>query len=337
MATARLAPGTVLVTVPGRGLAVRTPDGTFLRVDTGAVDAQALVDHLTTGRPDVPGLGPLVTAFEDAGYARRADDTPPPLHGRTVVVLGDPELTGPLTRCVRDAGATVRTDLAEIDTPAPGAPVSGTGAPACGADTPVSGHDLASGTRTPVPGTGTPVPGAGTPVSRAGAPVPGRTPVSGAPALGAGIGAPGRTAVVWCLDRPGDAALWQEADRLPARGIAWLRCHREGAHAWLEPLACAPGDVTSAHVRLRRLAATPAHRELAAYWAGHRTPDRTPAHTEASAALTAALLTGDLIAWANGAPLSVRRRLRRIDLRDLTVTEHPVLPVPDVAPLDAPR
>ncbi|CAM5641666.1 hypothetical protein SCALM49S_04823 [Streptomyces californicus] len=33
------------------------------------------------------------------------------------------------------------------------------------------------------------------------------------------------------------------------------------------------------------------------------------------------------------AGLPPRRRLRRIDLRDLTVTEHPALPVPDVAPL----
>lgn len=121
----------------------------------------------------------------------------------------------------------------------------------------------------------------------------------------------------------------------------------------IEPLAAAPGDVTSRHIRLRRLAATPAHRELAAYWAGHRTPDTGPHPTEASAALIAALLTADLIAWAEAeaeagevegaavgtiraAVLPVRRRLRRIDLRDLTLTEHPVLPVPDVAPLPAP-
>ncbi|MEU3265495.1 hypothetical protein [Streptomyces bacillaris] len=149
------------------------------------------------------------------------------------------------------------------------------------------------------------------------------------------------TAVVWCLDSPVTEGLWADADRLPARHTAWLRCHREGAHAWIEPLACAPGDVTSAHVRLRRLAATAAHRELAAYWTGHRTPDTGPHPTEASAALIAALLTADLIAWAGdgsgrGTALPARRRLRRIDLRDLTVTEHPVLPVPDVAPLPAP-
>ncbi|MFD3488442.1 hypothetical protein [Streptomyces sp. NPDC058665] len=149
------------------------------------------------------------------------------------------------------------------------------------------------------------------------------------------------TAVVWCLDSPVPTGLWDEADRLPGLGVGWLRCHREGAHSWIEPAASAPGDVTSAHVRLRRLAATPAHRELAAYWAGHRTPDTGPHPTEASAALIAALLTADLAGWAAGerhpaSRLPARRGLRRLDLRDLTLTEHPVLPVPEVAPMPAP-
>ncbi|MFD6798157.1 hypothetical protein [Streptomyces cyaneofuscatus] len=167
----------------------------------------------------------------------------------------------------------------------------------------------------------------------------------------AGLAGRRDTAVVWCLDSPVPEGLWDEADRLPARHTAWLRCHREGAHTWTEPLASAPGDVTAAHVRLRRLAATAAHRELAAYWAGHRTPDTGPHPSEPAAALIAALLTADLIAWASGEPrrgeprsgeprkgarLPADRRLRRIDLRDLTVTEHPVLPVPEVAPLPAP-
>ncbi|MFJ9637680.1 hypothetical protein [Streptomyces sp. NPDC101178] len=157
----------------------------------------------------------------------------------------------------------------------------------------------------------------------------------------AGLAGERDTAVVWCLDSPVPTGLWDTADRLPDRHTAWLRCHREGAHAWIEPLASAPGDVTSAHVRLRRLAATAAHGELAAYWAGHRTPDTGPHPTEPSAALIAALLTADLIAWAAGEPhqapgLPPGRRLRRIDLRHLTVTEHPVLPVPEVAPLPVP-
>ncbi|MER7489974.1 hypothetical protein ABTY20_29625 [Streptomyces sp. NPDC126497] len=144
------------------------------------------------------------------------------------------------------------------------------------------------------------------------------------------------SAVVWCLDGPVPDGLWDAADRLPEHGVAWLRCHREGRQAYVEPVAAAPGDVTSAHVRSRRLAATPAHRELAAYWSGPRTsgaPVRLPVP---AAALLAALLADDLSRWATGAPdtagLPARRRLRHVDLRTLTVTEHPVLPVPDVAP-----
>jgi hypothetical protein len=143
-------------------------------------------------------------------------------------------------------------------------------------------------------------------------------------------------AVVWCLDGPVPDGLWDAADRLPGHGVAWLRCHREGRQAYVEPPAVAPGDVTSAHVRARRLAATPAHRELAAYWAGPRTTGAPSDATGPAAALIAALLADDLSRWATDAPdttgLPARRRLRRVDLGTLTVTEHPVLPVPDVAP-----
>jgi hypothetical protein len=142
-------------------------------------------------------------------------------------------------------------------------------------------------------------------------------------------------AVVWCLDGPVPDGLWDAADRLPGQRVAWLRCHREGLQAYVEPLAADPGDVTSAHIRARRLAATPAHRELAAYWAGPRTGGAPAGLTPAAAGLITALLADDLTRWATGAPeqgrLPARRRLRRVDLRSLTVTEHPVLPVPDVA------
>ncbi|WP_336319985.1 hypothetical protein [Streptomyces lavendofoliae] len=165
-----------------------------------------------------------------------------------------------------------------------------------------------------------------------------------APAATAPEGAPARTedlldgdpaAVVWCLDGPVPEGLWEAADRLPERGVAWLRCHREGWQAYVEPLAATPGDVTAAHVRARRLAATPAHRELAAYWRGPRTSGAPVRLTVPAAALLAALLADDLSRWAMGATgtagLPARRRLRHVDLRTLTVTEHPVLPVPAVA------
>ncbi|MET8879170.1 hypothetical protein [Streptomyces rubiginosohelvolus] len=301
MTRSRLAPGTGIVTVPGAAPVLRTSGGEFLRIDTGGVTGEALVRRLA-GEEDPGGepsgeepltaeLARLVEAFEAGGHAV---SVPPraPLAGRTVHVLGDPVLTGPVARCAGAEGAEVRR---------------------------ITPNDVAEVARE-------------TPDHRT----------------------EGRVAVVWCLDSPVPEGLWDTADRLPGRRIAWLRCHREGSHSWIEPLAAAPGDVTSRHVRLRRLAATPAHRELAAYWAGHRTPDTGPHPTDASAALIAALLTADLIAWAEAeaeaeaagagaggtgrqpSGLPARRRLRRIDLRDLTFTEHAVLPVPDVAPLPAP-
>ncbi|MFE5999406.1 hypothetical protein ACFQ6C_21440 [Streptomyces sp. NPDC056454] len=273
MNRSRLAPGAGIVTVPGGRPVIRTSDGEFLRIDTGRVGTEELVGRLAPGEGasvESAELDDLVTAFEEAGHAV-TEPRRPPLTGRTVHLLGDSVLTGPLSRFAAAEGAEVRPATAD-------------------------GVAALAGERD--------------------------------------------TAVVWCLDSPVPEGLWDAADRLPAGHTAWLRCHREGAHAWIEPLASAPGDVTAAHVRLRRLAATAAHRELAAYWAGHRTPDTGPHPTQASAALIAALLTADLIAWANGEPprgatLPARRRLRRVDLRDLTVTEHPALPVPEVAPLPA--
>ncbi|MCK7622497.1 hypothetical protein MUU72_05130 [Streptomyces sp. RS10V-4] len=272
----QLLPGVSLVTTPGRGLAVRTAEGEFLRVDTARTAPERLIGALT-GQPEPavpdPRLDALLRAFEDAGHAGTdPPERPGRLAGRTVLLLGDPALTTPLGRLVRAEGGTAR---------------------------PIGAEEIAR--------------------------------------LPHGTHRPDTTAVVWCLTSPVPEGLWDDADLLPRHRTAWLRCHREGAQVWLEPLADRPGDVTSGHVRLRRLAATPAYRELAAYWAGHRTPDSGPPVTAAAAALIAALLTADLLAWAAGTPgrgpLPVRRRLRRLDLRDLTVTGHPVLPVPEVAPL----
>ncbi|MER5767161.1 hypothetical protein [Streptomyces sp. NPDC001985] len=265
----RLAPGVALLSVPGRGLAVRTPEGEFLRVDTGGVSEAALLaalDGAPAGRD--PGAARLTAAFAAAGYL--AGDGAPDrggLSGHRVHLVGDPVLTEPLARQVRSEGGEIR-------------------------------H---LGPDSPLPGPPGPPPG------------------------------DGRTAVVWCLDGPVPPGLWDEADLLPSRGIAWLRCHREGALVHVEPLAAAPGDVTSAHLRLRRLAATPAHRELAAYWAGPRAESPAPAHTPASAALTAGLLTADLLAWA-ASPHTPHRHLRLLTLPRLALTTHPVLPVPPTDP-----
>ncbi|MFE8964047.1 hypothetical protein [Streptomyces iakyrus] len=275
MSHSRLVPGAEVVAVPGRGLAVRTPEGDFLTVRTGDADERLLLSRLTgdetTTRADTE-LDRVVRGFEQAGFL--ADGIPPaewPADRRHIRLIGDPVLTGPLAGHLTALGADPRT------------------APA-GTTSPADLDDL----------------------------------LATAPA-----------AVVWCLDGPVPDRLWDAADRLPEHGVAWLRCHREGWQAYVEPVAADPGDVTSAHIRSRRLAATPAHRELAAYWTGPRTLGAPVRLAVPAAALLAGLLADDLTRWATSAPdtagLPARRRLRRVDLRTLTVTEHPVLPVPDVA------
>lgn len=148
------------------------------------------------------------------------------------------------------------------------------------------------------------------------------------------LGAP--AAVVWCLNSPAGQEVWRAADTLPQRGVAWARCHREGWQLWIEPLSVEPGDTTSAQLRARRLAATPAHRELAEYWGESRHQGHPVPLTPAAASVAAGLLADDLSAWATDAPpqahgLPSRRRLRCLDLRHLSLSEHPVLPVPPVA------
>ncbi|MFI8891320.1 hypothetical protein [Streptomyces paradoxus] len=275
MSHSRLVPGAEVVAVPGRGLAVRTPEGEFLTVRTGDADERLLLSRLTgdgtTPRADTE-LDRVVRGFEQAGFL--ADGIPPaewPADRRRIRLIGDPVLTAPLAAHLTALGADPHT--------APAVTTS-----------PVGVDDL----------------------------------LATAPA-----------AVVWCVDGPVPDGLWDAADRLPEHGVAWLRCHREGWQAYVEPVAAAPGDVTSAHIRARRLAATPAYRELAAYWSGPRTLGTPVRLAVPAATLLAALLADDLSRWATAAPgtagLPARRRLRRVDLRTLTVTEHPVLPVPDVA------
>ncbi|MFI2511082.1 hypothetical protein [Streptomyces sp. NPDC018972] len=279
MPRSRLVPGAEVVAVPGRGLAVRTPEGEFFGVRTGDADEDALLSRLTEGTtaPVDEELERVVGAFEEIGCL--AEGPWPslwPAARRDIRILGDPVLTEPFAAQLAALGARPRT----------------TSAVTASDGSPVGIEDLLDGNP---------------------------------------------SAVVWCLDGPVPDGWWVAADRLPEHGVAWLRCHREGRQAYVEPVAAAPGDVTSAHVRSRRLAATPAHRELAAYWSGPRTSGAPVRLSAPAATLLTALLADDLNRWATDAPapagLPAGRRLRRVDLRTLTVAEHPVPPVPGVAPM----
>ncbi|MDT0610431.1 hypothetical protein [Streptomyces lancefieldiae] len=279
MSHSRLAPGAEVVAVPGRGLAVRTPEGEFLSVRTGGADEDVLLSLLTglTTTPVDEEVARVVAAFEKAGYlAEQPLRAQWPVARRDIRLLGDPVLTEPLAVQLAALGARPFT----------------TRAVTASDSSPGGIEDLLDGNP---------------------------------------------SAVVWCLDGPVPDGLWDNADGLPEHDVAWLRCHREGWQAYVEPVAAAPGDVTSAHVRSRRLAATPAHRELAAYWSGPRTTGTPVRLAPPAATLLAALLADSLHRWATDAPdvagIPARRRLRCVDLRTLIVTEHPVLPVPDVAPM----
>ncbi|MFF9145979.1 hypothetical protein ACF1BN_14085 [Streptomyces sp. NPDC014861] len=295
MSRSRLVPGVEVVAVPGRGLAVRTSDGEFLSVRTpGGADEDVTL--------------PLCSLLSGAGAGAGV--------GVGTAVPPDEELTR-VVRAFEEAGYLADEPPPPSAWPADRRDIRLLGTPAV--TRPLAEQLAALGAE---PRT--------TPVT-----APEASPTSVSPYAIEELLDGDPAAVVWCLDGPVPEGLWDAADRLPERGTAWLRCHREGWQAYVEPLAAAPGDVTSAHVRARRLAATPAHRELAAYWSGPRTAGAPVRLTVPAAALLAALLADDLAQWATGAPgtagIPARRRLRQVDLRTLTVTEHPVLPVPPVA------
>ncbi|MGW4726099.1 hypothetical protein [Streptomyces sp. NPDC004291] len=318
MSRSRLAPGVEVVDVPGRGLAVRTADGEFLSVRAREADGDALLSVLAGADPAPPeGLPDDPSAGQSEGPSEG------PSEGQSAAPLEGPSEDSPEGGLRRLVAAFEKAGYLAAEPRSPQIPrwpakrrdVRLLGAPAL--TRPLAALLTALGAE------------------------PRTTPAVSAP-----DGAVGRiedllegnpAAVVWCLDGPVPDGLWDAADRLPEHGVAWLRCHREGWQAYIEPLAVAPGDVTSAHVRARRLAASPAHRELAAYWNGPRTSGEPVRLTVPAAALLAALLADDLGRWATGSPdtagFPARRRLRHVDLRTSCVTEHPVLPVPAVAPM----
>nr|BFE85332.1 hypothetical protein GCM10020093_079330 [Planobispora longispora] len=150
----------------------------------------------------------------------------------------------------------------------------------------------------------------------------------------------GYAAVTWCCDGHPPAE-WTSLDALlTRRGIAWQRCSVEGATIVVEPVALGPDDVTHADVRARRLAASESPEHLLAYWtASGEERRRGPSPIgPAQAAFVAAVLAADLadqVARADGAgrrAVTGARRLRLVDSVELTVTDHPILPLPPSSP-----
>ncbi|MEU2591693.1 hypothetical protein ABZ630_12820, partial [Streptomyces albidoflavus] len=110
MTSSRLAPGAGIVTVPGGRPAVRTAEGEFLHLDTGTADLAALTRHLVGGEAASDAeVARVAAAFEREGHAvRPGPDEGGALTGRTVLVLGDARLTGPLARYAAAEGARTR-------------------------------------------------------------------------------------------------------------------------------------------------------------------------------------------------------------------------------------
>ncbi|GGE78607.1 hypothetical protein [Nesterenkonia cremea] len=118
--------------------------------------------------------------------------------------------------------------------------------------------------------------------------------------------------------------------------------HAEGAQWYLHPLRLAPEDPTPEQVLRRRLAATPAHQALNAWWrlagVGTAAPPEEVLHR---VNLAPSPLDATVVAWHAAQVITNwladpdssltarwRRRLSIVDTVTLQVTEHPVLPHP---------
>ncbi|PRA82460.1 hypothetical protein [Microbacterium sp. MYb66] len=133
--------------------------------------------------------------------------------------------------------------------------------------------------------------------------------------------------VAYAEDAPGRRR-WSELDRLPGRGIAWLRVHREGEIVLIDPIALDPSDPTSVQVAARRVAASSAPASTEAWQqAGPLTPGPVDGATRV---LVLARLLHVILAWAQGgAELDrLRTTLWKVVPASGSVSEHTVLPFP---------
>ncbi|MEJ9079534.1 MULTISPECIES: hypothetical protein [Gordonia] len=142
---------------------------------------------------------------------------------------------------------------------------------------------------------------------------------------------PGASLVISVAATRQERACWAELDRLPERGVGWIRAYREDAVWFVDPVAFTPEDPTAHHVLRRRIAAAPDPIRAEAY-ARTDVPTPAPAIRVGRALTTARVLTVSL-AWAQRSP--------DLELFSVTlwkfvsctgrVSEHPILGYPEPA------
>lgn len=125
-----------------------------------------------------------------------------------------------------------------------------------------------------------------------------------------------------------DRRRWSALDLLPQRGVAWLRVHREGENILIDPLALDASDPTSAHVAMRRVAASSATASTEA-WQQAGPTAATPVDG-ASRVLVLARLLHVIVAWAQDDEDvdHLRTTLWKLVPATGSVSEHTVLPFP---------
>lgn len=125
---------------------------------------------------------------------------------------------------------------------------------------------------------------------------------------------------------------WAELDRLPPRGVTWLRAYREGECLLIDPLAIDGDDPTSVQVTARRMAASSAPASIEAWQ--RSAPPADVIIDEAARVLVLARLLHMILTWARGdAELDrLRTTLWKLVQATGSVSEHTVLSFPAAPP-----
>lgn len=125
---------------------------------------------------------------------------------------------------------------------------------------------------------------------------------------------------------------WRARDiELREQGVAWHRVHAEGTGLVLGPFSVPGATASYRDTRGRRLAAAPVPDELLGLWAHLAGPTAAPPPPvpAPTAAVAAGLVAADVLAHVRGAPIP-SAGYQLVLAEDLTITRHPVLPLPDL-------